>query len=89
MKRGLIISVILGIILAFIKFYVADYSINYKVDNYDIKTEYKILKNIKREYKNISLILITHRNNNNKLFNKIYTLENGRLIKNKEVKWIY
>lgn len=41
MKRGLIISILLGIILVVVKYYAADYSINYKVNNYDIKTTYK------------------------------------------------
>ena len=50
-------------------------------NNLDTKTEYAILKNIKKKYKNISIILITHRKDNSCLFNKIYTLENGRLIK--------
>ncbi len=41
MKRGLIISILLGIILVIVKYYMSDYSISYKVNNYNIKTEYK------------------------------------------------
>lgn len=51
MKRGLIISIIFGIILVFVKYYVSNYSISYKVNNYDIKTIYKD-KRIYYEIKN-------------------------------------
>lgn len=86
MKRGLIISVILGIILAFIKYYVADYSINYKVNNYDIKTEYKD----KRIYYEIK--------NKNEIYNfDIYMkrklsktkIESIKVIENETLKCIY
>lgn len=41
MKRGLVFTVIIGILLVIIKYYVADYSIEYKINNYEIKTNYK------------------------------------------------
>lgn len=41
MKRGLVLTVLTGIILVIIKYYIADYSIEYKIDNYEIKTNYK------------------------------------------------
>ncbi len=40
-----------------------------------------ILKNIKNNYKDISIVLITHRNSNLDLFNKKYILEDGYLRK--------
>lgn len=49
----------------------------------DIKTEKLILNNIKKYYKDKTIILITHRNSNTKYFNKIITLENGKLKFNK------
>lgn len=55
-------------------------------NNFDYKTEYQILNNIKNNYKDLTLILITHRNKNSSFFNKIYTLEDGKLITKKEVK---
>ena len=69
------------------KYDIASAQLKETTEEYDnVKTEYELLKNIKKKYKNISLILITHRNDNSSFFNKIYTLENGILIKNKEVK---
>ena len=51
--------------------------------NLDIKTESIILNNIKTNYKEKTVILITHRKSNIKYFNKIITLENGKLKINK------
>ena len=41
MKRGLVLTVIIGILLVMVKYYIADYDIEYKINNYDIKTVYK------------------------------------------------
>ena len=49
--------------------------------NLDVKEERIILKNIKNNYKDISIVLITHRNSNLDLFNKKYILEDGYLRK--------
>ena len=53
--------------------------------NLDVKEERKILKNIKNNYKDISIVLITHRNSNLDLFNKKYILEDGYLRKDEYV----
>ncbi len=42
----------------------------------DNKSERIILKNIKRLYNDLTIILITHRDSNKDLFNKIITLNN-------------
>lgn len=47
--------------------------------NLDIKTEEKILKNIKKNYKDKTIILITHRKSNIKYFNKLVFLEKGNI----------
>ncbi len=47
----------------------------------DVLSEEKILRNIKENYKNKTVILITHRKSNIKLFNKIITFKNGKIIK--------
>ena len=86
MKRGLIISVILGIILAFIKYYVADYSINYKVNNYDIKTEYKD-KRIYYEIKNKNEFYIFDIYMKRKLSKT--KIESIKVIENETLKCIY
>lgn len=41
MKRGLVFTIIIGIILVIVKYYTADYSIEYKINNYKINTNYK------------------------------------------------
>lgn len=41
MKRGLIISIVIGLVLVFTKYYVSNYKIEYKINNYDVKTVYK------------------------------------------------
>lgn len=45
----------------------------------DVLTEEKILNNIKKNYKDKTLILITHRKSNVKFFNKIITLKDGKI----------
>lgn len=52
----------------------------------DIKTERKILKDIKDNY-DITIIFISHRKNNIDLFNKHYKIENKKLVKIKEEKY--
>lgn len=47
----------------------------------DVLSEEKILRNIKQNYKDKTLILITHRKSNIKYFNRIITFENGKIIK--------
>ena len=47
----------------------------------DEEEERKILKNIKNNYKDLTLILISHRLSNLDLFNKKYKLDNGYLRK--------
>ena len=49
--------------------------------NLDEKTEKIILENIKNNYKDKTIILISHRKSNVNLFNKILNFNNGRLIK--------
>lgn len=51
--------------------------------NLDEKTEKIILENIKNNYKDKTIILISHRKSNVNFFNKILTFNNGRLIKNR------
>lgn len=51
----------------------------------DEKTERIILKNIKKHYKNKTIILISHRKSNYDLFDKVITIENG-MVKKKGVK---
>lgn len=48
----------------------------------DIETERRILKNIFKEYKNLTIIFISHRYNNNDLFNKIYDLNSKKEVIN-------
>ena len=55
-------------------------------NNFDYETEKQILTNIKRNYNNLILILITHRDKNSDFFNKIYALEKGKIKIIKEVK---
>ena len=43
--------------------------------NIDIKTEEEIIKSIIKNYKKITLIIITHRTNLYKYANKIFTLK--------------
>lgn len=47
----------------------------------DVLTEERILNNIKKNYKDKTLILITHRKSNVKFFNKIITLKDGKIKK--------
>lgn len=49
--------------------------------NLDEKTEKIILENIKNNYKDKTIILISHRKSNVNLFNKVLNFNNGRLIK--------
>ena len=49
----------------------------------DIKTERKILKDIMNNY-DITIVFISHRNNNIDLFNKYYKLKNKKLVKIRE-----
>lgn len=78
MKRGLVFTVIIGIILVIVKYYTADYSIEYKINNYDIVTNYKN----KRLYYEIS--------KENEIYNfEIYTkrkLSKTKIEKIKEIK---
>ncbi len=46
----------------------------------DSKTEKKVLENIKLNFKNITLVAISHNKNINFFFNKIYKLEHHKLI---------
>ena len=55
-------------------------------NNFDYETEKQILTNIKRNYNDLILILITHRDKNSDFFNKIYALEKGKIKIIKEVK---
>ncbi len=45
----------------------------------DVLTEEKILDNIKKNYKDKTIILITHRKSNIKYFNKIVTFKDGKI----------
>ena len=47
----------------------------------DVKTEKKILNNIIKNYKNITIINIAHKGTSLKYCNKIFLLKNGKLIK--------
>ena len=47
----------------------------------DVKTEKKILNNIFKNYKNITIINIAHKGTSLKYCNKIFLLKNGKLIK--------
>lgn len=49
----------------------------------DVKTERTILKNIKNNYPEKTIILITHRDSNKDMFNKILNFDKGKII-NKE-----
>ena len=62
----------------------------------DVNLERKILKNIFREYKNKTIIIVSHRLENMDLYNKVIKLENGMindiLVYPKEIYndwWIY
>lgn len=48
--------------------------------NLDPDSEAEILNNIKQNYKDKTIILITHRKSNVKFFNKIITFKNGKII---------
>lgn len=53
----------------------------------DVEEELKILKYIKKYYKDKTIILISHRKNNSFLFNKIISFENKNVkVKYKEEK---
>ena len=45
----------------------------------DVNLERKILKNIFREYKNKTIIIVSHRLENMDLYNKVIKLENGMI----------
>lgn len=65
MKRGLVITVVLGILLVFIKYYISDYTIEYKVNNYDIYTKYedkRLYFEIKKENELYNFDIYTKRN---------------------------
>ncbi len=47
----------------------------------DLETEKRILSNIKKYYKNLTIVLISHRINNKDLFNKKYIFKNYKLMK--------
>ena len=49
--------------------------------NLDSDSEAKILRNIKQNYKDKTIILITHRKSNTEYFNKIITFKDGKIIK--------
>ena len=49
-------------------------------NNIDIPTEKKIIQNIKFEYPDLALIMITHRINIDQLKHRKYLLQNGKLI---------
>ena len=48
----------------------------------DVKEERVILNNIFNNYKNLTIILISHRNDNNDLFNKVYILDKEGIHEN-------
>ena len=47
----------------------------------DYKTEYEILNNLSSMNNKLTMIMVTHRENNLKFCNKIFRVENGNLIK--------
>jgi ATP-binding cassette subfamily B protein len=55
------------------------YIIDEGLNQLDVSKERKILKNLFNEYKDKTIIVISHRFNNVDLFNKKYKLENGCL----------
>ena len=57
--------------------------------NLDIKTERRIFDNIKRKYKDKTIIVITHRKSNINYFNKVFLFNDGKIIKLKkgEILW--
>ena len=46
----------------------------------DSKTELQVLKNIKKEFKDKTIICVSHNQNLYKLFDKYYVLKNNKLI---------
>ena len=52
--------------------------------NLDIKTERRIFDNIKRKYKDKTIIVITHRKSNINYFNKVFLFNDGKIIKLKK-----
>lgn len=52
--------------------------------NLDINTERRIYDNIKRKYKDKTIIVITHRKSNIDYFNKIFLFNDGKIIKLKK-----
>ena len=47
----------------------------------DYKTEYEILNNLSSINNELTMIMVTHRENNLKFCNKIFSVKNGNLIK--------
>ena len=49
--------------------------------NLDPETENKIIENIFKNYKKITIVMCTHRHSNLKKFDEIYKIINGELVK--------
>ena len=46
----------------------------------DLKTESKIIENIINLRKDLTIIYVTHKSENVKYFDKVFSMENGRLL---------
>ena len=82
MKRGLVLTIILGIILVIIKYYIADYSIEYKINNYDVKTIYKdkrLYYEIKKGNEIFNFEIFTKRKLSKTKINKIKEIKNDTI----------